>query len=389
MPRHPNASIHTSALSDGVYGSLAARAAESGHPVFALNVGDTHREPPCTARVENLPFAPRLYNYAPVQGERALRDAFARRLSARHGVTIDPDALQVTSGATGGLATVVQTLIDPGDDVLVLAPFWPLGRGLAEARGGRAIEVPFYTRLDEPGFDVEAELEARVTPSTVALYVNSPSNPTGVVLETRHIDAIARVAERHGLWVFSDEAYEELVYEGRADAVWRHPRLRERAIVLHTLSKGFAIASARIGFVHGPEPAMTRIRGMQTYLTYCSPKPMQLAAARMLEDPATETWLAEARRAYAHAAQRFADVLGIAAPRAGTFLFFDTAPYLRPDETTAAPFLERCADRGLLLTPGGVSGTAFTRHARLCFTVVPENRLDEAVAALRAVVESV
>jgi DNA-binding transcriptional MocR family regulator len=108
----------------------------------------------------------------------------------------------------------------------------------------------------------------------------------------------------------------------------------------------------------------------------------------MLEDPATETWLDEARRAYAHAARRFADVLGIAAPRAGTFLFFDTAPYLRANETTATPFLERCADRGLLLTPGGVSGTAFTRHARLCFTVVPENRLDEAADALRAVVES-
>lgn len=382
MPRPPEASIHAAALSDGVYGKLAARAAESGFPTFALNVGDTFREPPPSARVESLPFAPRLYNYAPVQGEPALREAFARRLSTRHGVVIEASALQVTTGATGGLAVVVQALVDPGDDVVVLAPFWPLGRGLAEARGARAIEVPFYTRVEEPGFDAEATLEAAVTPRTVAIYLNSPSNPTGVVLEEAHVEAIARVAERHNLWVFADEAYEELTFDDARPSVWTHPRLRARTFALHTLSKGFAIASARIGFVHGPEPAMTRVRGMQTYLTYCSPKPMQLAAARMLDDPATADWLAEAKRAYALAGARFAAVLGLPAPRAGTFLFFDTAPYLREGETTCAPFLERAADRGLLLTPGGVSGKDFERYARLCFTVVPEAKLDEVCEAL-------
>jgi N-succinyldiaminopimelate aminotransferase len=369
-----------------VYGKLAARAGASGHPTFALNVGDTFREPPTLARVETLPFTPRLYNYAPVQGEHALRAAFSQRLHAVHGIEVAPDALQVTSGATGGLAVVVQTLLDPGDELIVLAPFWPLGRGLAEARGARAVEVPFYTRLDEPGFDVEAEIEKHVTARTVALYVNSPNNPTGVALDRSHIDAIARVVARHGLWVFSDEAYEELCYGERPPRVFMHPAIRERAIVLHTLSKGFAIASARLGFVHGPEPAMARIRGMQTYLTYCSPRPMQLAAARMLEDPGTDVWLREARRDYAEAGGRFAEVLGIEAPRGGSFLFFDTTPYLREGETSTE-WLERCADRGLLLTPGGVSGKDYTAYARLCFTVVQIERLDEATAALRAVIE--
>lgn len=376
--------MHAQDLSDHVYGKLRARAEASGKPVFALNVGDTFREPPAAARVESLPFAPRLYNYAPVQGEPALREAFAARIARMHGVSLSPDALQVTSGATGGLAVVVQALLDPGDEVLVLAPFWPLGRGLAEARGARAVEVPFYTRLREPGFDVEHELEARITDKTVAIYVNSPNNPTGVALSAAEIDALATVAARHGLWVFSDEAYEELHYGAPPPRVWTHPLLRERTFVLHTLSKGFALASARLGFVHGPEPAMTRIRGMQTYLTYCSPKPMQLAATRMLADPGTDAWLAEARGDYAHAAKRFADVLGVEAPTSGTFLFFDTGPYLRAGETTCAPFLERCADLGLLLTPGTVSGKDFARYARLCFTVAPRERLDEVAETLRS-----
>src|SRR5262249_3173206 len=158
----------------------------------------------------------RLYRYAPVQGERALVEAAIYKVKRRSGVVLDRALLQIMPGGTSGLSIVMQTLLDPGDEVLLPAPFWPLVRGMIAARGAVPLEVPFFTALDERSFDPEAVLEAAVTKRTTAVYVNSPHNPTGRVLPSDVVDAIARVAERHDLWVIADEAYEDLWFESAA-----------------------------------------------------------------------------------------------------------------------------------------------------------------------------
>ena len=386
MPRFPLASLPVRGMSDRVYTTLGDRAARSGRVVHPLHVGDTYLEPLEAARAEAqlTRDRPRLHNYAPVQGEPELRRAFVDRLEKRHGLALDADAVQVVPGATAGVSIAAQILVDPGDEVLVLAPFWPLSRGVVAARGGKAVEIPFFTRLDEPGFDVERELERHVTGRTVAIYVNSPNNPTGAMLTEDHVEAIARVAARHDLWVWVDEAYDELRYDGRdTKPVYLHPRLHDRALVFHTLSKSHGIAGSRIGFVHGPEAIMETFRGMQVYATYCAPRPLQFGAVRALREG--DAWVASARLAYAEAAAAVASAIGVPAPRAGTFLFFDASPFLREGETTCAPFLERAADVGVLLTPGHVSGAAYARWARLCFTAVPPDALRAALDALRPV----
>ena len=134
------------------------------------------------------------------------------------------------------------------------------------------MQVPFYTQLDDPGFDAEAVLENAVTDRTVALYINTPNNPSGRVLPDATIDAMMRVAKRHNLWVLCDEAYEEIYFDREPpDAVWKRADTRDRAIAFHTLSKTYGFAGARVGFTHGPECVMTAIRGMQTFHTYCAP----------------------------------------------------------------------------------------------------------------------
>jgi N-succinyldiaminopimelate aminotransferase len=191
---------------------------------------------------------------------------------------------------------------------------------------------------------------------------------------------MVRVAERHDLWLLCDEAYEELFFGEVAPPVWGRPDVRSRAITTHTLSKGFGLAGARVGFTHGPPEVMRAIRGMQTFQTYCAPRPMQLGAARALREGGP--WLAEARRHYAEAGRRAADALGVKAPEGGTFLFFDAAPHFRAGETLMG-FLERCLDAGVLLTPGTASGRDYTTWARLCFTCVPPGDLDQALERLR------
>jgi N-succinyldiaminopimelate aminotransferase len=386
MPRYPHHAAAAADLSDRVYGALVDEARRRPPPVHALNVGDTWLEPIAVARAEaqkSADFA-RLHNYAPVQGEPALLDAFISRMQRRRGITLERDAVQVMLGATAGFTVVGNALLEPGDEVVILAPFWPLIRGIVRSRGAVPVEVPFHDRLGAPGFEAEAVVEAAITPRTVALYVNSPNNPTGRILPPAVVEALARVAARHDLWIFTDEAYEDLVYAGaQPDAIWARPDVRARAIACHTLSKSHGLAGSRIGFTHGPAEAMRAIRGVQTFLTYCAPRPLQLGAARALAEG--DAWVEEARRLYGEAAATAADALGVPRPDGGTFLFFDAAPFFRAGEDVHG-FLRRCLDAGVLLTPGAASGRDYATWVRLCFTVVPPAELADAVQRLAGVI---
>jgi N-succinyldiaminopimelate aminotransferase len=314
-----------------------------------------------------------------------LLDAIVRHVERRAGVRLERERIQVVSGATSGLSVIVDALVEPGEEVLVPAPFWPLIRGTIRRRGGVPVEVPFFDRLADPDFDPERALETGVTPRTVAMYVNTPHNPTGVVLPPRAVDAMAKVAARHDLWMFCDEVYEDLYFTpDPPEPVWVRSDVRERAIVVHSVSKAYGLAGARVGFVHGSSEAMAAIRGVQTFSTYCAARPMQRGAARALDEGGP--WLARARRLYQEAGERTAAVFGVPPPQGGTFLFVDVRRYRREGEDTLG-FLERCLDAGVLLTPGSASGSDYEGWVRICFTSVPPAELDDALARLRGVLE--
>lgn len=386
MPKHPRVSDTTTTLSTRVFSQLAARAAakrEAGEPVFALSVGDTYRSPHPSARAEaqREDEHPGLHQYAPVQGIPTLLDAIGARLSAI-GRPVPAEHIQVMSGATAGLSVVIGTLFDPGDEVILPSPFWPLIRGIIASRGAVPVQVPFYDRLD--AIDVEKTLEAAVTSKTVALYVNTPHNPTGVVLDDPVIDAMVRVCERHDLWLLTDEAYQDLWFtETRPSPVWARDDVQGRYVASHTLSKSYGLAGARIGYTHGSAEVMQAIRGVQTFATYCAPRPMQHAGAMALREAGS--WLEEARREYAEAGAKAAAVLGIPAPRGGTFVLFDASRYFRDGEEDAMGFLGRCLDAGVLLTPGASCGQDYASWVRLCFTSVGPKDFDEALERLKSV----
>jgi N-succinyldiaminopimelate aminotransferase len=381
VPRFPHIAEHAHSVSARVYSKLEQRALEKSGEVFPLHIGDTYRDPVLAARAERQLTRehPGLHRYAPVRGEPALVDAFVESVERRHDVGLDPNVVQVMSGATAGLSIVCQVLLDPGDEVLLPSPFWPLSRGIIATKGSVPVQIPFYTRLDEPDFDAEDMLEAAVTDRTVALYVNTPNNPSGRVLSDETIEAMLRVAKRHDLWVFCDEAYEEIYFGDDApSAIWKHPLVRDRAIAFHTLSKSYGFAGARIGFTHGPPELMMKVAGMQTFHTYCAPRPMQFGAIGALREG--QHWIEESKTLYRKAGYAAADALGVRRPEGGTFLFVDVSKLLDPAAESCTPFLERCADLGVLLTPGVSCGADFAKWVRVCFTSVPQARLDEALA---------
>jgi N-succinyldiaminopimelate aminotransferase len=386
MPRFPDTAASADGLSPKVFSRLAARAKDHAGPVYPLHVGDTWMEPLEAARAEHQRTAehPRLHNYSPVQGEPALLDAIAEHLKRRGQCLVDRECLQVTSGATAGLSVVTEALLDPGDEVLLPSPFWPLIRGIIAKRGATPVQIPFFDRVWDEGFDAEAALEAALTERTAAIYVNTPHNPTGTVLPDDVVAAIGRVAERHDLWVLSDEVYEELYFGGLPPKpVWARSDFQRRCVAVHSVSKAYGLAGARVGWAHGPHEAMEAIRGVQVFSTYCAARPMQLGAAAALRQGGE--WLAAARRSYEEAAEHTARALGIPKPQGGTFVFFDVASRLKDGEDTIG-LLERCLDAGVLLTPGASSGEAYASWVRLCFTSVPPDELQEALGRIAPIV---
>lgn len=385
MPRFPSSASYAAGFSDGVFGPLTGPSPGQPAHVYPLHVGDTYLEPLAAAQAEAQHTAarPRLHNYSPVQGEPELIDAIQRKLARRSGVEVQRACIQVMAGATSAMGVIANALLMPGDEVLVPAPFWPLVRGAVQLRGAVCVEVPLFTRLREPGFDPLAELAAKIGPRTVALYINSPHNPTGETLSDELAAGIVALAREHDLWLLTDEVYEDLWFsDAPPRSIWALPEARDRTIVTHSVSKAYGLAGARVGYTHGPEAIMRVIRGVQTFFTYCAPRPMQLGAARALDEG--DTWLAQARSLYADAAQRAATALGVRCPSGGTFLFFDTRPHRLPGESAQA-FLQRCAAAGVILTPGSAAGQAYADWARLCFTSVPPDELERGLACLRLV----
>ena len=380
MPRHPQVAPALSSMTGSVFSQLAHRIAGLRGEVYPLHVGDSWLAPPPGARLQDFDQQerPGLNRYAHPQGEPSL----LATLSSTHGV---PEArLLVTTGATGALGAIAGALLAPGDEVLVCAPFWPLIPGIVTESRGRPVEVDVLSRRHPApesraaGDAMAAVLDAAVTPHTVAIYLNSPHNPTGAVLTDAELAGIVAVARAHDLWIWSDAVYEHHTYARPYRSIAE--LAPERTFDVHSFSKTWAMAGYRCGFVIGPEdPAFsTAVRTIATHTFYSAPTASQLAAeaALRLGGP----WLEESLRLYEAAGNAAADRLGVPRPEGGTFLFLDVADHLDADGLIG--FLHRCLDGNLVLAPGTACGAAFTRHVRLCFTCAPPDLTARGVEVL-------
>jgi N-succinyldiaminopimelate aminotransferase len=317
---------------------------------------------------------PGMHRYAPVQGTPGLLDAIVEWTEARGGGQIEREQVLVATGATGGLGAAVGALVAPGDEVLILAPYWPLIAGIVRAFRAQPVPVPILD-IDEPEALVEA-LQNVLSPRTAALYYNTPHNPTGRVLSESLLGAMAGFARRNDLWVLSDDVYEHYSYDT--------PHIRgrllapERTFAAHSFSKAYGMAGNRCGYVLGPGEVMAQLRKVSTHTFYSTPTASQIAAQRALMGPG-DAWAARAAERYADAGRRAAARLGVSPPQGSTFLFLDVAERL--DDRGLMGFLEDCVERGLLVAPGTSFGP-YPTHIRLCFTSVEPERVFRGVEVL-------
>ncbi len=377
MPRPPRAVPAVAAMPGAVYSPVAHRIAEREGPVYPLHVGDTWRDPFVGGRMQDLVQAelPGLNRYTPTRGRPELLDALVEKLRSQNGLACERDQVLATGGATAGLAAAVGMLAAPDEEVLILAPFWPLIRGIVQMWRARPVEVPFFDRVDSAEAAVEAVRE-RCTGRTVALYVSTPSNPSGKLIPEDWLAALADWARREDLWLLSDEVYEGLVYRGTHVSLGRFAP--ERTISVYSFSKTYGMAGNRAGYLTGPRQAVAEIDKLGTHTYYNCPTPGQIAGLRALESGGA--WLAETRELYRRAGSDAARQLGVEEPAGSTFLFLDVRERL--DERGMTGFLEDCFEDGVLLAPGASSGSDYASWVRLCYTAAPPAETAEAVRLL-------
>ncbi|HEX4934649.1 MAG TPA: aminotransferase class I/II-fold pyridoxal phosphate-dependent enzyme, partial [Gemmatimonadaceae bacterium] len=222
---------------------------------FRLDQGDVSFDVPDSVKHAMLgAIAENRTHYAQTTGLPRLLELLAAKLRDRNGIPVEsPDEVMVTTGGIHAVYIACMGLLEPGDEIVVPDPEWPPAIGNIIS----AHAVPVACPLRESAgwrWDLD-ELAATITPRTRAIYVNSPNNPSGGVLTRADLEGIAALADRHGLWIFSDEAYEDVVFDGAEQvSIASLPGLYERTIPIYTFSKTYAMTGLRLGYVAVRDP---------------------------------------------------------------------------------------------------------------------------------------
>ena len=221
--------------------------------------------------------------YTPNAGIKPLRDAIAHKLKRENGIVCDPDKnLIVTAGATQGLMLAIATLVDKGDEVIIQGPNWPDYKGQIDTVGAKTV----YARVsEENGFKMTADLiEPLITDKTKLIIINSPSNPTGGVLDEADLREIAALVKKHKIFIISDEPYEKLVYDGfeQKSLAAVAQGIEDYVITINSLSKTYAMTGFRVGYICACERLMREMIKLQEFMIASVPEPMQQAAVKAL-----------------------------------------------------------------------------------------------------------
>ncbi|MCQ3935806.1 MAG: hypothetical protein DPW18_02045 [Chloroflexi bacterium] len=354
----------TVAMADRI---LALKA--GGHKIIGLQVGDpdfgTH---PAIAEAAFKAMQEGHTHYGPSVGMLELRNAIAAKLQRDEGVTYDPASeILVTHGGIHAYYTAMQSILNPGDDVLVPDPSWATHSNMAVMLRGNVIRIPAPA---ENGFvpHFDSWLKA-LTPHTKVIVLNYPSNPTGAFPSREYLQKLQDFAKEHNLWIVSDEVYGSLYYEGKPTCVADFEGAKERTILVNSLSKSYAMTGWRVGFLAAPAPVIQQaLKAGQNSITCVAPF-IQKAAAFALTDPAIQEVTAGMRAAYSRrrdlvlriATELKGERLRVISPQGAFYFFLD----LRALNMSSVEMCERILEEeGVGLVPGlafGRQGEGFIR----------------------------
>lgn len=360
----------------------------SGEKLIFLSIGEPDLPPPPAILAEaQRNIRPGRIGYAAGNGELFLRESLARHYTRQTGRAISAEQFIALPGTQAALALALTSIVEPGDEVLLLDPYYATYEAVVTAPGGKPVAVPLNP---DNGFHPDlAKIQQAITPRTKAIVLNSPSNPTGAVFTPDEIRGIGDMAKRHDLWIVSDEVYATLVHGShRFTSPFFHKDLEERTIVVSSISKSHALPGFRCGWIAASEDYCAKALPIAETNLFGSQPFLEDALAFALNNDFAET--AAMRDAYW--ARGKALVQGLTAsnrvkarlPEGGMFVMVD----VRPTGLSGEDFAHRLlSEHDVVTMPGESFGKGGAGHLRVALTV-DETTIAEAARRIVALAAS-
>ena len=307
-------------------------------------------------------------HYGDPKGDPELIDAVCRAWEEDFDQRLPRDHVLVSASSCLGMALVMLAILDPGDEVIVFSPYFPMYREQIELAGGVCVEVPTYASEDY-AID-EARLRAAVTPRTKAVIFNNPTNPTGMAYGMETMELLARVAKEYDLLIAADEIYTTYLYEGDFRPLRTLPGMAERTITLNSFSKNFLMTGWRVGVILAEPELLNVMNTVNGSLIYTAPSISQRAALQALamRKDIREKYVTAYRDRIFYAADRIERIpyLSLVRPK-GTFYLF---PGVEKTGLTDKAFCKELLERAhVLVSPGSAFGASAAGHFRIACTV--------------------
>jgi aspartate aminotransferase len=255
--------------------AMAAKARElkaAGKDIISLSLGEPDFNTPDFIKDAAIEAINQNYNsYSPVDGYVELKEAICTKFQRDNGLTYEPNQIVVSTGAKQSIANVAQVLLNPGDEVLLPAPYWVSYSAIAILSEAKFVEIP--SSIDNDFKITPAQLEAAITPKTKMVFFNSPNNPSGSMYSEQEYRALAVVLEKHpNIFILSDEIYEHINYGAKNFSFAAIENMYDRTITVNGLAKAFAMTGWRIGYIGAPQwiaKACTKMQGQVTSGANC------------------------------------------------------------------------------------------------------------------------
>ena len=383
MPELSEALKALKASATVAFNTKAKELQRSGVDVVAMTAGEPDFQPPeHVLEAAHEAIDKGMTKYTPAEGTAELREAVAEKFRRENGLSYAPNQISASTGGKQVLYNGFMAVLNPGDEVILPAPYWVSYPAQVQLAGG--VSVPVMTRPEDgfvPSLDA---IKAAITDKTRVIVVNSPSNPTGAVYPPEVVRGIAELAQQHDLWVFSDDLYEHLVYEG--EFVSAATFAQDRTLIIHGASKAYALTGWRIGYGAGPEPLIKSMNKLQGQVTSSANAVAQHAVVAALNEvEKTRAFVEMTKKAYVARRDVLVDGLnrlGLKTPKPqGAFYVMSDLTPIHEDETEAAVMLLEQAHVGV------VPGTDFDApgQARFSYATSMEN-IEKALERIEAFV---
>lgn len=361
------------------YNNLVYEMKSAGDDVIVLSLGEAFFDLP-RCDFESLPH-PDVYHYSHSRGIPSLREKIANYYGKQYSVQINSATdILITAGSKIGVYYALQTTVNPGDEALIVEPFWVSYSEQVKLVGG----VPKYIPLGVSVFD----FEKYITSKTKCLIVNNPQNPSGRNFSRKEVEFLHNLARKFGFWIIADEAYSDFIIDEKFISFGTVDPEFEKTIIVNSISKNFGISGWRIGYLISNPRVVYNALKLNQHMMTCAPTPLLMFLDRHFDEiitktrPQIESLIMMRRRI-----QGFMDDLGIkAVPGTSTFYFFVD---ISESKLGSVAFCDRLLSEHFVSTVPGIGyGQSCDQHIRISFGTESDERVHDGLQRIRALIEA-